>query len=194
MLKLKEFKVNREYWSRYITVDRLTFKYRDGKTKEYYVIPSKGGVQAIVYNKDKDKYLMIHQFRIPVFYNNVDNEKDISVGDMIEFCAGRLEPGDDDIYERIREEILEELGYSIKKSQIFFLEKLYTCVSVSGAPVYLFYVTVSDFDKVTDGGGDENESLKVVEYTKDELISLAESNTDKMCPLTKMMILKYIKG
>jgi nudix-type nucleoside diphosphatase (YffH/AdpP family) len=130
-----------------LTVKRLCFQRADS-------------VGAILFDAERRKLLLVKQFRYPTYENGP--------GWIMEIVAGILEPGETP-EAAVRRETLEETG-----SEIALLEPIATFyVSPGGSSerILLYYAEVLNAGKVGVGGGvaRENEDLKTVEYSPEEL-------------------------
>lgn len=115
---------------------------------------SSDAVAALVYNKKKDKYIFVKQFRIGT------NDH------LLEVPAGCLEKNEDPSKCIVRE-IEEETGY--KTDSIKDLGVFYVSPASFSEKIYLYYVEVTD--QVSSGGGveDEHEEIEIIEMTTNEI-------------------------
>lgn len=132
-----------------ITARRLAFERGDS-------------VAIILFETDSDSILLTNQFRYPTCkYDD---------GWLLEIPAGSLEKNEtpEDCIER---EVMEELGYQIKKPKI--IHTFYTSPGASTERIFLFYAEVSQKDKIAKGGGNDDESEDI------ELVKIPESEIPK---------------
>jgi nudix-type nucleoside diphosphatase (YffH/AdpP family) len=132
----------------YLKVKEISVK-SDEKTFKREVLETKNGVAALIYDTIKKKYIFVEQFRPAVD------------GLMLEIVAGKIDLNETP-EEAIKREIMEETGY--KTDTISPIKDFYTTPGTSTEIIYLFYVEVSD--KVNDGGGVDDENIKIVEVEK----------------------------
>ncbi len=113
---------------------------------------------ALVYDTKKEKYILVRQYRF-----SVEEE-------LLEVVAGLVENKENNPEKTIRKEIEEEAGYAVDKLE--FIMTFYPSPGASTEKTYLYYAEVSH--KKSEGGGldEENEDVKVEEYSKEELLSL----------------------
>jgi ADP-ribose pyrophosphatase len=128
----------------------------NGETFEREQFESGDGTAALVYDTSKDRYILVKQYRYP------------AKEELLEIVAGVLEENDPE--KTIRNEIEEETGYTVDR-----LEHIWDFYSSPGActeKIYLYYAEVSK--KVAAGGGleEEQEHVKVVTLTLDEVMNL----------------------
>lgn len=117
-------------------------------TREVYKRPN--GVAAIVYDTVKEKYIFVEQFRSP------------AQGNLVEVVAGALDVEGEKVEEALKREIIEELGYKV--DHMNHLKDFYVSPGASTEVVSLFYVEVSE--KISEGGGDHEENIKIIEVDK----------------------------
>ncbi len=130
---------------------KLTYEV-NGKKKTWEAVKSFDSVAVLLYHKEKKSFLLVKQFRAPVFLN--DNTKTYTY----ELCAGIIDK-DIPLKEIVKEEILEECGYGVNTKDIQKITSFFTNVGVSGSKQYLFYVAVDEGQKVSKGGGIDDEFI-----------------------------------
>jgi ADP-ribose pyrophosphatase len=110
---------------------------------------------ALVYDTKKQKFIFVKQFRPAV-------ERD-----MVETVAGMLDSAEEKPEAAITREIEEEIGYAVDKIQQIY--EFYPSPGAFSEKLYLFYAEVSR--KTGEGGGldEENEDIKTLELTPEEL-------------------------
>lgn len=121
---------------------------------------------AILFNRDSQKVLLIEQFRYPTY------EK--GPGWIKEVVAGVIKD-DEKPEEGIQREIEEEVGYRVR--QLTPIATFYVSPGGTSERIFLYYAEVGDDDRVSDGGGlvDENEDIRLVEYSRSELLKAVTS-------------------
>ena len=117
-------------------------------------------VAAILFDPERRKLLLVRQFRYPTY------EK--GPGWILEIVAGILEPGETP-EAAVRRETLEETGYEIALLQP--IATFYVSPGGSSERIILYYAEVLKAGKVGVEGGvaKENEDIKTVEYSPEEL-------------------------
>jgi UDP-sugar diphosphatase len=142
VLEIKELKTPK-------TTKVYEIKYKqDDKTQTKEVVKAKDVVKILVYNKDKDAFIITKQFRPHVYINHPN------LAFRYELCGGRMDKGIS-VEQTAKEEVLEELGYDVKK-----LKKVTTLTTYG--KMHLFYAEVSNSDKVSGGGGVDYEMIDEV--------------------------------
>lgn len=130
---------------------KLTYKV-NGKLKTWEAVKSFDSVAVLLYHKEKDALLLVKQFRAPVYLN------DKNANFTYELCAGIIDK-DIPLKEIAKEEIYEECGYDIDTKDIEKITSFFTNVGVSGAKQYLYYATIDESQKVSSGGGIDDELI-----------------------------------
>ncbi len=125
----------------------------NGKEKKWEVIEVKDSVAILIYHTQKDAFILVKQFRAPVYFNSGKS------GVTIELCAGLIDKENLSVKEIACEEILEETGYKVNPSNLEYITHFYNSVGFAGAKQYLFYAEVNESQKEEDGGGIEGEEL-----------------------------------
>ncbi len=124
--------------------------------KTWEAVESHESVAVLLYHKQKDAFLLVKQFRAPVYHF------DKNYPFTYELCAGIVDK-DTNLLQIAKEEIEEECGYRVELEKIEKITSFFTNVGISGAKQHLYYVTISDNEKVSEGGGIHDEEI-VLEY------------------------------
>ena len=137
-------------------VKPLLIKYtQKGIQKTWEAVLSHDSVAILLYHTEKKSFVLVKQLRPAVLYSNkVD-------GKMYELCAGIVDKKLTH-KEIAKEEILEECGYNVPLEKIEKVSSFYTSVGISGAKQTLYYASIDDTMKETEGGGLEEEDIEVV--------------------------------
>ena len=153
LMKIK----NRETaYDGYFKIYKLTVE-QEGQTFTREQFDRGDAVAALVYDTEKQEYILAKQFRI-----GPEEE-------LIEVVAGMIDKGESP-EQSIAREIEEETGYQVDK-----LEHLHTFYSSPGGTtekVILYYAEVSSQHKQGGGNDHENEHIELVHLTADELSQL----------------------
>lgn len=137
-------------------VKPITITYEQkGTLKIWEAVISHDAVSILLYNIDRDSFVLVKQFRPPVLNANKAN------GQTYELCAGIIDKNISD-KEIAREEALEECGYDIPLNTIKKVTSYYTSVGISGALQTLYYAEINDSMIVNAGGGLVEESIEVI--------------------------------
>lgn len=149
---------------KYLKTQLIHAKRADGQELFWEMTKGFDSVHILIENVDKKEIVLVKQKRIPVLVNDPESN-----GIMIELCAGLVDKEGLSITEIAKEEVLEETGFDIPLEQIKFLRSLKSSVGTSGRNAYLFHAKVYEKDRIHNGGGTENEDIKVVTIPFNEI-------------------------
>jgi UDP-sugar diphosphatase len=138
---------------KFLGLKRVFFDYK-GKKRNWEVCSSHNSVGILLYHKEFDSFLIVKQFRMPVFLRNND-------GFVYELCAGLIDKNKSEL-EIAKEEILEECGYDVAVDNIKLVTEYYAGVGSSGAKQILYYAEIDESMKVNEGGGIDDEDIELV--------------------------------
>ena len=139
----------------YIKPLRLHYR-QNGVERTWEAVKSYDSVAVLLYHTQKDAFVLVRQFRAPVYMNVKAHTY------TYELCAGIIDKPSS-IAQIAKEEIDEECGYDVPLKSIKKITSFFTNVGVSGSRQHLFYVAVDDSIQIHGGGGVDNEEI-VVEY------------------------------
>ena len=130
---------------------------QNGSTYTREKLVRSDAIAILLYNTTKDTVVMVKQFRYPT---RRDNYK----GYTIEVPAGKVDEGETPVQAALRE-VVEEVGYKIKKKNLIECMPAYTTPGYSTEKIYYFLARVTNKDKISEGGGciSENENIEVLE-------------------------------
>lgn len=178
--------------SQFVNPLRMHYKQNDIE-KIWDLVSLHESVSIIIFNVDKQKLILVRQFRPAVYYSGIPPEERASStintakypgirGLTLEFCAGIVDKSKE-LVQIAREEVLEECGYDVPLEHFEKVITYRSGVGVSGDRQTMFYVEVTNNMKVTEGGGlaAEGEMIEVVELSLAELkVLLKQSEVN--CP------------
>ncbi len=139
--------------SSFVKTQRMHYKQKNIE-KVWDMVQVHDSVSILIYDKQKDAFILVKQFRPPVFLHNDD-------GYTYELCAGIVDK-ETTLEQIAKEEIDEECGYDVPLEQIKRVTSFYTAVGFAGAQQTLYYCEVNDEMKVHEGGGVHVEDIEVV--------------------------------
>ena len=142
---------------KYIKPLLLNYEYK-GKQKQWEIVKTFDVVSALLYHKDKNALVIVKQFRPALLVSS-----DEKFGITYELCAGLKDKGKSSL-ETMKEEIEEEVGYSIPKEKI---SRLTQCFSGSTQTIYT--AIIDDSMKISEGGGVDDEDIEVVYVPSEEV-------------------------
>ncbi|XP_055617545.1 uridine diphosphate glucose pyrophosphatase NUDT14-like [Toxorhynchites rutilus septentrionalis] len=159
---------------------------QNGKEKSWDLLKVHDSVSIVILNTSRQKLVFVRQFRPAVYHGLVcaeagDDGRSIdmkkyppSLAVTLELCAGIVDKPIP-LIEIAREEILEECGYDVPVERIEEVISYRSGVGTSGSLQTLFYVEVTDGDKVPSGGGGvDDEIIEVAEYSVEEARKLLQ--------------------
>ena len=131
--------------TKFIHPVKVTYS-QNGKNKTWEAVKSHNSVAVLLYHTQKNAFLLVKQFRVPVFLN--DNSKTFTY----ELCAGLVDKNKS-LEEIVKEEIDEECGYNVSLNDIIKVTSFYTNVGISGGCQHLYFTKIDESMKIHDGGG-----------------------------------------
>ncbi|WP_372170323.1 NUDIX domain-containing protein [Xanthomonas axonopodis] len=170
------------YVLRKVTFD---FQRKDGRwqtlSREAY--DRGNGATILLYSRAKQTVMLTRQFRLPTLLNGNPD------GMLIEACAGLLDQ--DDALTCIRKGTEEETGYRIDNVRKVF-EAFMSPGSVTER-LYFFVGEYVDGDKVSGGGGleEDGEEIEVLELSLDAALAMIGSG--EIADAKTIMLLQYAK-
>ncbi|XP_050729186.1 uridine diphosphate glucose pyrophosphatase NUDT14-like [Eriocheir sinensis] len=156
----------------------LRMYYKQNKVdKVWDLVSLHDSVCVILFNTDRQKVVLVRQFRPAVYYNGVSVEERQALGGCVdtakhpgkdgltlELCAGIVDK-QLSLAEVAQLEALEECGYNVPVEKFEHVKTCRAGVGVSGDRMTMFYAEVTDAMKESEGGGleAEGEMIEVVE-------------------------------
>jgi ADP-ribose pyrophosphatase len=149
----------------YFKVDEAVFQYEqfDGRMSppiRRLCYERGDSVAAIIFDRDRQKVILVEQFRYPAFRKGE--------GWTLELVAGIISP-DETAEATLRRELLEEIGYVIDR--LVPIATFLLSPGGSSEQIFLYCAEVTSKGKVAAGGGlrDEGEDIRVIELSLNEL-------------------------
>ena len=133
---IKNFKISQLNDTKFVHPVKITFE-QNGKEKTWEAVKSHDSVAILLYHEEKDSFLLVKQFRAPVYLN--DKSKTYTY----ELCAG-----------------LVDKDKSLLKD-ILRVTSFYTNVGVSGGCQHLFFAKIDESMKIHKGGGINDEQIEL---------------------------------
>ncbi|XP_068157227.1 uridine diphosphate glucose pyrophosphatase NUDT14-like [Drosophila tropicalis] len=172
--------------SKYLLPCRLNY-IENGQEKHRDVVQIKDAVMVLLYNKSRNKLVFVRQFRAAVYHGVMmgnklkvpEGEVDLQkfspdLGVTLELCAGLVDK-DMSLEEIAREEVLEECGYNVDAASMQLVYKYRSGVGTSSGGLILFYCEVCDEQKVSEGGGVNDELIEVVELSINQVKQMVKT-------------------
>ncbi|WP_419769484.1 MAG: NUDIX domain-containing protein [Candidatus Marinarcus sp.] len=132
---------------------KITYN-QNGKDKAWEAVRSFDSVAVLLYHEEFDSFLLVKQFRPPVYLN------DESQTFTYELCAGIVDKNAS-LEVIVQEEIDEECGYKVELNAISKITSFYTNVGVSGAKQHLYYAVINESMNIHTGGGIHDEEIEL---------------------------------
>ena len=151
---ITEFKIVELTDTKFVHPLKIEYK-QNGNQKFWEAVKSFDSVAILLYHKPKESFLLVKQFRPPVYMH------DRSHLNTFELCAGILDKNAS-IEQIAKEEVEEECGFDVKLENIEKINSFYTNVGVSGAKQHLYYAQIDDSMKIGDGGGIHGEEIELL--------------------------------
>jgi len=172
--------------SNFIKLQQMKYK-ENNIEKVWHIAQAHDSVAVLVFNTDLQKYIIIKQFRPPVYLNREDKN-----GYTYELCAG--------IKDKIKplsliaaEEVFEELGYLVESRNLKKLTTVHTSVGTNGAAQTIYYIEVTNAQRIGKGGGIDDEQIEVLHLTRQEIMDLIKSDKPITCSL-QLAVAYTMKG
>ena len=122
--------------------------------KTWEAVKSFDSVAVLLYDDIKKAFLLVKQFRAPVYL--CDNNCKFTY----ELCAGIIDKKVS-LKQIVKEEIEEECGFNVDVKNIQKITSCFTNVGVSGAKQHIYFATINDSMKVNSGGGIGDECIEL---------------------------------
>lgn len=158
---IKDFKTSQLKDTKFVHPVKITYN-QNGKDKIWEAVKSFDSVAILLYHEEKNAFLLVQQFRPPVYLN------DTSKLFTYELCAGIVDK-DKSLVEIAKEEIDEECGFDVNVENIKKISSFYTNVGVSGGCQTLFFAKINDSMKIHKGGGINDEEIELMYLPLDEV-------------------------
>lgn len=145
----------------YIKAKRFSYT-KGGKKHTWDFVESLDSVSILLYHKEKQSFIFVRQFRIPLWdyqrRNNISLPQN-ELGYSVELCSGLVDKNLS-LEDIAKEECLEELGYLPK--HIEKIADFYSGFGSGASKQSLFYAEVNESDKKGKGGGVDDEEIQSV--------------------------------
>lgn len=158
---ITDLKVSELKESNYIKPLKVNFTL-NGAKKSWEAVRSHDSVSVLLYHKEKESFLLVKQFRVPVYLN----DKNITY--TYELCAGLVDKNMT-LEEIVSEEIDEECGYKVDIKDIKKITSFFTNVGISGAKQHLYFANICEEQKIHSGGGINDEQIELYFLTKKDV-------------------------
>ena len=158
---IKDFKTAPLTNTKFVHPVKISYN-QNGKDKTWEAVKSFDSVAVLLYHEEKNAFLLVKQFRAPVFLNYKEHSF------TYELCAGLVDKNKD-LNVIAQEEIDEECGYKVPLKKIQKITSFFTNVGVSGGKQSLYYATINESMKAHEGGGIHDEEIETCLIPLDEV-------------------------
>jgi len=181
MIKIE--KINELCKGKFLSLKEVFFEYK-GKKRRWEVCNSMDSVAILIYDTDLKSIIMVKQFRLPVYLKNND-------GYTYELCAGLCDK-DKCSLEIAKEEILEEVGYDVPLQNIKKITSTWASVGSNAANQTVYYAEVNQSQKVSQGGGIDDEDIEIFELNEDEVEDFIFDESKVITPGAKFALMWWL--
>ena len=165
--KITNFSVSPQRNKNFVKPVQLNYS-QDGKKRTWEAVKSHDSVSVLLYHTDKKAFLLVRQFRPPVYMHHKKHTS------TYELCAGIVDK-EASLQQIAKEEIDEECGYDVPVKNIKRISSFFTNVGVTGSKQDVFFASINDTMKMHEGGGIHNEQIELeyvpLEAAKDFLFN-----------------------
>jgi len=160
----------RRLFDDFFKIDELTVEHlkKDGTTRSVQrrlVFERGDSVAVLLFNRDRHTVVLVEQFKVPALVARRRDEPTTTDGWLVETLAGMIDAGETPQVAAIRE-TLEETGYRIATPEL--IGRFFASPGGTSERVFLYFAEVGDTDRVSAGGGIEDEDVKVLEVGLDQ--------------------------
>ncbi|QCT94578.1 NUDIX hydrolase [Caminibacter mediatlanticus TB-2] len=182
MIKIE--KINTLCKGKYLELKEVYFE-ENGKKRRWEVCSAHNSVAVLIYDRDLESIIMVKQFRLPLYLKGTH-------GYSYELCAGLCDKNGLEEIKVAKEEILEECGYDVDIKNIKKITSTYSNVGNMAAKQDIFYVEVTQKEKVNSGGGIDDENIEVVQIKKDKVEEFLFDESNIITPGAKFALMWWI--
>jgi len=158
---IKDFKTSPLVDTKFVHPVKITYN-QNGTDKTWEAVKSFDSVAVLIYHEDENSFLLVKQFRPPVYLNDKNRLC------TYELCAGLVDKNKD-LNVIAQEEIDEECGYKVPLENIEKITSYFTNVGVSGGQQSFYFATVNESMKAHAGGGIHDEEIETFLLPIDEV-------------------------
>lgn len=138
-------------------------------------------VATLLYLQDSHSLLLLKHLRPCAFVRNQE-------GIIYELCAGLADKEGKSLEQIAREEILEECGYDIPLQNLQKINAFFSNIGLSTSKQTLFFATICQEEKISEGGGERDENFELFELPCSEIINFLKDETkEKTSSLAYML-------
>ena len=185
---LKKEQIFKGFFNLFLT--KLRFEQFNGKMSETVsrVNVYRGdAVAVLVYNSIKKKFILVRQFRYPIYTVEPENAW------TLEIVAGCIENNSTRVATAVQE-VDEEIGYKIHPSQLEYIGKCYPSPGGTSERIFLYAVDVTQSDQVHAGGGldHEAEDIQIEELEYDQVYKKIKNG--EICDAKSLLAFNWFRN
>jgi ADP-ribose pyrophosphatase len=121
---------------------------------------------VLLLNRDRKAVVLVEQFKVPSMLGRQRDDPKTVDGWILETVAGMID-GDETQEAAVIRETREETGYQIRNPKL--ISQFFSSPGGTSERIFLYFAEVHDSDLVEKGGGIDDEDLKVVHMSLDDL-------------------------
>jgi ADP-ribose pyrophosphatase len=123
-------------------------------------------VAVLLLNVEMKSVVLVEQFRVAALVGRRRDDRSTTDGWILETIAGMVDVNETPEAAAIRE-AFEETGYQIRRPQL--ISRFFSSPGGASERMFLYFAEVTDADRIRNGGGIDDEDIKIVQLTIDEL-------------------------
>ena len=123
-------------------------------------------VAVLLFHRDRRAVVLVEQFKVPALVARRRDDPATTDGWLTETLAGMIDAGETPQAAAVRE-TLEETGYRIAAPEL--IGRFFASPGGTSERVFLYFAEIGDADRVSAGGGIEDEDVKVLEIGLDQV-------------------------
>ncbi|HFU74347.1 MAG TPA: NUDIX domain-containing protein [Helicobacteraceae bacterium] len=183
MYKIENVSITSCEQSEFIAPKRIVY-HQEGIKKSWDMVEVHDSVAVLLYHTEKEAFVLVKQFRPPVYVRNGD-------GFTHELVAGIVDK-ELTLEQIVQEEIEEEVGYHVPLEKIEYLTSFFSAVGFAGSQQHLYFANVDASMQVSEGGGIDIEAIEVYYLPKKESLTWAMDATIVKTPALLFALQWYI--
>ena len=161
----------RRLFDDFFTIDELFVTHRqiDGtvsSAQRRLVFERGDSVAVLLFNRDRRAVVLVEQFKAPALVARRRDDPATTDGWLVETLAGMIDDGETPETAAIRE-TLEETGYQIRTAEL--IGRFFVSPGGTSERVFLYFAEVTDADRADEGGGIDDEDIRVLHVGLAEL-------------------------
>jgi len=134
--EITDFSVTSQQQNSFVKPVQLHYS-QNGNSRTWEAVKSHDSVSVLLYHREKKSFLLVRQFRPPVYMNHKKHTC------TYELCAGIVDK-QESLEQITKEEINEECGYDVPLEKIEKISSFFTNVGITGSQQHLFYATIDE--------------------------------------------------